>query len=54
MLIADFIKLGAMAGIGIESVFSEKISANLFFLFIQKGSKKTLTLAKVIIISILP
>lgn len=33
-------KLGAMGGLGIETVFSEKSSVNLSFLFIQKGAQK--------------
>jgi len=39
-------KLGGMGGIGIESVFSEKTSANLSFLFIQKGAQKNQNLSK--------
>lgn len=37
---SGFHKLGAMGGVGVESVFNEKISANLSFLFIQKGARK--------------
>lgn len=33
-------KLGGMGGIGVESVFSEKASMNLSFIFIQKGARK--------------
>lgn len=37
---SGFHKLGAMGGVGVESFFSEKASASLSFLFIQKGAKK--------------
>jgi hypothetical protein len=37
---SGFHKLGAMGGVGIESFFSEKASASLSFMFIQKGAKK--------------
>ncbi len=37
---SGFNKLGAMAGLGIETVFSPKASASLSFLFIQKGARK--------------
>ncbi len=33
-------KLGGTGGIGVETVFSEKASINLSFIFIQKGAKK--------------
>ncbi len=33
-------KLGGMGGIGVESVFSDKASMNLSFIFIQKGAQK--------------
>ena len=41
-----FHKLGAMGGVGIESIFSEKLSINLSFLFIQKGARKNQNLTK--------
>jgi hypothetical protein len=37
---SGFHKLGAMGGIGVETVFSEKASMSLSFLFIQKGAQK--------------
>lgn len=37
---SGFHKLGAMGGVGVESVFSDKWSANLSFWFIQKGARK--------------
>ena len=37
---SGFNKLGAMGGVGVESVFSEKWSTSLSFLFIQKGARK--------------
>lgn len=37
---SGFHKLGGMGGIGVETVFSDKWSANLSFLFIQKGARK--------------
>lgn len=37
---SGFHKLGGMGGLGVESVFSEKTSMNLSFLFIQKGAQK--------------
>lgn len=37
---SGFHKLGAMAGIGVGTDFSDKWSGNLSFLFIQKGSRK--------------
>ncbi len=37
---SGFHKLGGMGGIGVESVFNEKLSMSLSFLFIQKGAKK--------------
>ncbi|HRG00677.1 MAG: porin family protein [Bacteroidia bacterium] len=43
---SGFHKLGAMGGVGVESVFNEKISANLSFLFIQKGARKNQNLEK--------
>jgi len=43
---SGFNKLGAMGGIGVESVFSEKTSANLSFIFIQKGAQKNQNLEK--------
>lgn len=41
-----FSKVGAMGGVGVESVFSEKVSMNLSFIFIQKGAKKNPNPAK--------
>ncbi|MBI3518781.1 MAG: PorT family protein [Bacteroidetes bacterium] len=43
---SGFHKLGAMGGIGVESVFSESTSMNLSFLFIQKGAQKNQNLTK--------
>jgi len=43
---SGFHKLGGMGGIGIESVFSEKTSMSLSFLFIQKGARKNQNLTK--------
>jgi len=43
---SGFKKLGATGGVGIESVFSEKASMNLSFLFIQKGAQKNQNLTK--------
>jgi hypothetical protein len=43
---SGFKKLGATGGIGIESVFTEKASMNLSFLFIQKGAQKNQNLIK--------
>ena len=43
---SGFNKLGAMGGIGIESVFTEKASMSLSFLFIQKGAQKNQNLTK--------
>lgn len=37
---SGFNKLGGMGGIGIESVFNEKLNMSLSFLFIQKGAKR--------------
>jgi hypothetical protein len=37
---SGFNKIGGMGGLGVESVFSEKASMNLSFLFIQKGARK--------------
>lgn len=37
---SGFHKLGAMGGVGVETVFNDKWSANLSFLFIQKGARK--------------
>lgn len=37
---SGFNKVGAMGGIGVESIFNEKVSMNLSFIFIQKGAKK--------------
>ncbi len=37
---SGFRKVGAIGGIGVESVFSEKASMSLSFQFIQKGAKK--------------
>ncbi len=37
---SGFNKLGAMGGVGVESVFSDKWSANLSFLLIKKGARK--------------
>lgn len=41
-----FHKLGFMGGIGVESVFTEKVSMSLSFLFIQKGARKNQNLTK--------
>ena len=35
-----FHKLGAIGGIGVESVFSDKFRSSLSFLFIQKGARR--------------
>lgn len=43
---SGFNKLGGMAGIGIERVFSEKASMSLSFLFIQKGARKNQNIEK--------
>jgi hypothetical protein len=43
---SGFHKLGAMGGIGIESMFSKNTSANLSFIFIQKGARKNQNLEK--------
>ncbi|MES2567569.1 MAG: outer membrane beta-barrel protein [Bacteroidota bacterium] len=43
---SGFHKLGGIAGIGIETVFTEKASMSLSFLFIQKGARKNQNLAK--------
>lgn len=43
---SGFHKLGAMGGIGVESMFSENWSANLSLLFIQKGSRKNQNIEK--------
>ncbi len=43
---SGFHKLGIMGGVGVESVFSEKVSMNLSFLFIQKGARKNQNPAK--------
>lgn len=37
---SGFHKAGAMGGIGVETVFNEKLNLSLSFLFIQKGSRK--------------
>lgn len=37
---SGFHKAGAMGGIGVESIFNERLNLNLSFLFIQKGSRK--------------
>jgi hypothetical protein len=37
---SGFNKVGALFGVGVESVFSEKASVNLTFLFLQKGAQK--------------
>ena len=37
---SGFHKIGVMGGVGVETVFSEKVSLNLSFLFIQKGAQK--------------
>lgn len=37
---SGFHKLGAMGGVGVETLFNDKWSANLSFLFIQKGARK--------------
>jgi len=43
---SGFHKLGAMGGIGVESVFSENFSASLSLLLIQKGARKNQNLEK--------
>ena len=43
---SGFHKLGFMGGVGVESVFSEKASMSLSFLFIQKGARKNQNLDK--------
>jgi hypothetical protein len=43
---SGFHKLGAMGGIGVESVFTEKASMSLSFQFIQKGAQKNQNLTK--------
>ncbi|MBK6984886.1 MAG: PorT family protein [Bacteroidetes bacterium] len=43
---SGFHKLGGMGGVGVESVFNEKASMNLSFLFIQKGARKNQNLEK--------
>jgi len=43
---SGFHKLGFTGGVGVESVFSEKVSANLSFIFIQKGAQKNQNLEK--------
>ena len=43
---SGFHKLGAMGGVGVEHVFSEKVRMNLSFIFIQKGAKKNQNLEK--------
>lgn len=43
---SGFHKVGIIGGAGIETVFSEKTSMNLSFLFIQKGSQKNQNLTK--------
>ena len=43
---SGFNKLGGVGGIGIESVFTEKASMSLSFLFIQKGARKNQNLTK--------
>ncbi len=37
---SGFHKVGVIGGVGVESVFSDKFSMNLSFLFIQKGAKR--------------
>lgn len=41
-----FHKLGGVGGLGVETVFSEKASMSLSFLFIQKGAQKNQNLEK--------
>jgi hypothetical protein len=43
---SGFRKLGGMGGVGVETVFNEKASMNLSFLFIQKGARKNQNLEK--------
>jgi hypothetical protein len=43
---SGFHKLGGMGGLGVETVFSEKSSMSLSFLFIQKGAQKNQNLSK--------
>ncbi len=43
---SGFRKLGGMGGVGVETIFNEKASMNLSFLFIQKGSQKNQNLEK--------
>lgn len=43
---SGFNKLGGTGGVGIESIFSEKVSMSLSFLFIQKGAQKNQNLTK--------
>jgi hypothetical protein len=43
---SGFHKLGGMGGVGVETVFNEKASMNLSFLFIQKGARKNQNLEK--------
>lgn len=43
---SGFHKIGGMGGIGVESIFSEKASGSLSFLFIQKGAQKNQNLTK--------
>ena len=43
---SGFHKLGGMGGVGVETVFNEKASMNLSFLFMQKGSRKNQNLEK--------
>ena len=43
---SGFHKIGGMGGLGVETVFSEKASMSLSFLFIQKGAQKNQNLSK--------
>ena len=43
---SGFHKIGIIGGAGLETVFSEKMSMNLSFLFIQKGAQKNQNLTK--------
>ena len=43
---SGFNKIGIMGGVGIERKFSEKVSASLSFLFIQKGARKNQNVEK--------
>lgn len=43
---SGFNKVGGIGGIGVETIFSEKASMNLSFLFIQKGARKNQNVQK--------